>query len=186
MVLIHVISPLLLKAEMFPTPTAPPTTDTSANVDFANVFLQTHSSVALMIMLFVGLIGAVTAWIQLDRSNEESAGFLFVVGAITALVGVGLYGGLTYSNTQIRTQIAENMVKNVQTKYGAKLDIDVQKDANKPNSELTQHLDQPKQYNLVFPDGVSASYKIYFKDTSEPVVVEDKGAPTAKELNQGK
>lgn len=139
-----------------------------------------------MAMLFIGLIGAVTAWIQLDRSNEDSAGFFFVVGAITALVGVGLYAGLTYSNTQIRTQIAENMVKNVQTKYGAKLDIDVNKDANKPNSELTQHLDQPKQYTLVFPNGVSGSYKIYFKDTSEPVIVEDQGAPTAKELNHGK
>lgn len=172
---------------MFPLPTDPATTAaTPAHTDFANVFLETHEPVFGVVLIILAILGGVTAMIQLDRSDESSAGFLFILGALTALGSFGLLLGLQHSNTQIRTHIVENMVANVQSKYGAKLEIDASKKQDDPKNETTQNLDKPKQYTLIFPNGASAGYKMYFTDKSEPMIVDDEGTPTAKELNQNR
>lgn len=155
---------------------------TAATTDFAEVFLQTHdpSLTVILIVLIIG--GGILATCQFDRSEEDDAGFFFVLGALVAIGGLILTVGIEHSNNQISTKIAENMVSNVESKYGAKLDIDMSKD--KLRKETTKDLDKPKQYTLIFKNGASAGYKMYFTNAGEPIIVDDEGIPTAKELNQ--
>lgn len=158
------------------------TTAITATSDFANVYLETHSPSIGVVLVFIIIVGGILAAVQLDRSEEDSAGFLFVLGALTAIVGIALVAGLQYTNTKISNKIAEHMVSNVESKYGAKLEIDMSKD--KLQKETTNDLQKPKQYTLVFKNGTSAGYKMYFTDKSEPVIVQDEGTPTAEELNK--
>lgn len=85
------------------------------------------------------------------------------------------------SVSSAKDAVVENMVANVEAKYDAELKLD----KNFRNTfEGWAELGEPHDYTLVFRDGVSAEYKMYFKKSGEPVVVDDSAAPTPSDLEE--
>jgi hypothetical protein len=151
---------------MFPT--------VSSTNNYADVFIESNSTLAIVaaIMLGIGFLIVFIGYFSMDFEGPMAIGALL---AITGLVGMGFFSITDFDNKE---EIVKNMSSNVETKFNADLKF------HEP--ARTFNLDTPREYTLVFENGSSAEYTMYFKKTGEPVIVDEEKAPTAKELNEEK
>lgn len=143
--------------------------------EYSDVFLPLPDSGQFFgtLLLVLGAIFIILAVIAGDAIYVS-----FFVGVILATFAVIAGFGHAQSYHQKESQIAEHMLANVKQKYHADLKL-----GETPRGSVVKHLDEPKNYILRFENGSSATYKMFFNKSSEPIVVDDSAVPTAKELN---
>lgn len=143
--------------------------------EYSDVFLPLPDAgqffgILILVLAVVFIIFAVIAGDAIYVSF-----FAAVILAVFAVIA-----GFNYAHSyhQKESQIAEHMIANVKQKYHADLKL-----GDTPRGSVLSNLEEPKDYLLRFENGSSATYKMFFNKSSEPIVVDDSAVPTAKELN---
>lgn len=147
---------------------------TATTAGYADVFLYPESMLTLFFVILVGIGFLAFIWgvFVIDFT------FPLVVGAALMVAGIIGIMGSPVSAMNTKTEIEKNMISNVEEKYGADLKVSETPDVNT--------LGIPMKYILVFENGASAKYTMYFEKSGEPVIVDESKAPTVQELNEGK
>lgn len=109
---------------------------------------------------FLLMMGVLISGGRVQTAIFGGAALVFAIGAYVPLQGVVIANAQTIEN---------HMKENIKTKYKASLELE----SSKGLFANATDLDQKKKYKLVFEDGASGEYEMYFKETGEPVVVVD-------------
>lgn len=142
---------------------------------YADVFL-TEDFTTLYILL-TAIFAAVLVTIFSIFMVQKSTVAFVALGAILSVSGLGVVATITHKEDALNESLAKNMTENVREKYDAELKMDFSR------TDDLKNLQETRSYELAFENGVTANYKMFFNEDSEPVIVEDDKAPTPSQLN---
>ena len=136
-------------------------------VEYLNVYSSTLPdpvvSTSLVIVAAAGFV------IMMGQLIFDGSVRSILFGTFTFVLAMGAVVPLQTAARDNISTIKQNMATNIETKYGATWEMP---DLTESSIETVSGLDKPKKYKLVFENGATAEYELYFNENSEPVVNE--------------
>lgn len=149
---------------------------TAVSSDYADVFVQASTSIFTTLSFTFLILSVIFFVAALFWAESTLSTLLLTLGLLMASLSVLFSSTATVAKQNAREDNVSNMVANVEKKYDLELVI--------PKALKLDNINEVADYSFKTDDGATASYRMYFEKTGEPVIVQAPAVPTVEELNQ--